>query len=186
VDLLTDEIESALGTLVIVARDGRLAGLDYADCGGRMIDALAARYGRTRLTPASNPFGFSRRIRDYLAGDLGAVDDVPVATGGTPFHREVWTALRRIPAGTTVTYAEMARKMGRPAAPRAVGAANARNPIAIVIPCHRLIGSDGSLTGYAGGLLRKRWLLAHEGALSARPRLPGRGPAPLPLGPLPE
>lgn len=185
VDLLTDEIESALGTLVIVARDERLAGLEYADCRDRMIEALTARYGRTRFTPASDPFGFSGRIRDYLAGDLRAVDDVPVAPGGTPFQREVWAALRRIPAGTTATYAEMAAGIGRPAAPRAVGAANARNPIAIVIPCHRLVGSDGSLTGYAGGLPRKRWLLAHEGALSARPRLAGSGPAPLWPGPVP-
>jgi len=99
------------------------------------------------------------------AGDLGAVDDILVEPGGTPFQRDVWMALRRVPAGTTVTYAQLAQTVGRPAASRAVGAANGRNPVSIVIPCHRMIGSDGSLTGYGGGLHRKRWLLGHEGAI---------------------
>jgi methylated-DNA-[protein]-cysteine S-methyltransferase len=114
------------------------------------------------LVPTRNPFRFSDRIEAYLAGDLAAIDDIPVDTGGTDFQQRVWTALRRIPAGTTVTYATLARRIGHPTAIRAVGAANGQNPIAIVIPCHRMIGHDASLTGYAGGLWRKRWLLNHE------------------------
>ena len=164
-DFLTDEVPSAVGLIVIVARDERLVSLDFGDCRGRMLAGLAARYGLVRLTPARDPFGVSRRINAYLAGDLGAVDDILVEAGGTPFQRDVWMALRRVPAGTTVTYAQLARTVGRPAASRAVGAANGRNPVSIVIPCHRMIGSDGSLTGYGGGLHRKQWLLRHEGAI---------------------
>ena len=179
-ELLIDEIECALGTVVLVARAGRLCGLDYGDGRDRLEATLAARYPDPRLVPALDPFGFSARLRAYLAGDLAAIDDIPVETGGTPFQRRVWTALRRIPAGRTVAYAALARRLGRPAATRAVGAANGRNPVAIVVPCHRLIGSDSSLTGYAGGLARKRWLLRHEGVA-----LPGRAaddrPRPLQL-----
>jgi methylated-DNA-[protein]-cysteine S-methyltransferase len=99
---------------------------------------------------------------------LGAIDSISVDTGGTPFQRQVWAALRSIPAGGTVTYADLARTLGRPSAARAVGAINGRNPVAIVVPCHRLIGRHASLTGYAGGLWRKRWLLSHEGAVLVR------------------
>jgi methylated-DNA-[protein]-cysteine S-methyltransferase len=185
VDLLTDEIGCALGTIVLVARAGRLCGLDYGDGGDRLRAMLKARYRDPRLVPAVDPFGFSTRLRAYLAGDLAAIDDIPVETGGTHFQRQVWMALRRIPAGHTVAYAALARRVGHAAAIRAVGAANARNPVAIVVPCHRLIGSDASLTGYAGGLSRKRWLLRHEGVVLAervardRPRpqrLPRAGP----------
>ena len=165
VDFFTDEVPSEVGLIVIAARDERLVGLDFGDCRGRMLAGLAARYGRARLKPVHDPFGVSRRINAYLAGDLGAVDDILVEPGGSPFQRDVWMALRRVPAGTTVTYAQLARAVGRPAAWRAVGAANGRNPVSIVIPCHRMIGSDGSLTGYGGGLHRKRWLLGHEGAI---------------------
>jgi methylated-DNA-[protein]-cysteine S-methyltransferase len=165
VDFLTDEVPSAVGLIVIAVRDERLVSLDFGDCRGRMLGGLAARYGPARLKRARDPFGVSHRINAYLAGDLGAVDDILVEPGGTPFQRDVWTALRRVPAGTTVTYAQLARTVGRPAASRAVGAANGRNPVSIVIPCHRMIGSDGSLTGYGGGLHRKRWLLEHEGAI---------------------
>ena len=164
-DFLTDEVSSAVGFIVIVARDGRLVSLDFGNCRGPMLAGLAARYGPMRLKPARDPFGVSGRINAYLAGDLGAVDDILVEPGGTPFQRDVWMALRRVPAGTTVTYAQLARTVGRPAAWRAVGAANGKNPVSIVIPCHRMIGSDGSLTGYGGGLHRKRWLLGHEGAI---------------------
>jgi methylated-DNA-[protein]-cysteine S-methyltransferase len=165
VDFFTDEVPSEVGLIVIAARDERLVSLDFGDCRGRMLAGLAARYGHARLKPVRNPFGVSRRINAYLAGDLGAVDDILVEPGGSPFQRDVWMALRRVPAGTTVTYAQLARAVGRPAAWRAVGAANGRNPVSIVIPCHRMIGSDGSLTGYGGGLHRKRWLLGHEGAI---------------------
>jgi methylated-DNA-[protein]-cysteine S-methyltransferase len=105
------------------------------------------------------------RFAAYLAGDLRAIDAIPVDPRGTPFQRGVWAELRRIPAGHTRSYAAMARAVGAPTAVRAVGAANGANPIAIVIPCHRVVASDGGLGGYGGGLARKRWLLAHEGAV---------------------
>jgi methylated-DNA-[protein]-cysteine S-methyltransferase len=165
VEFLTDEISGPLGTIVIAARDGRLACVDYDECRDRMMALLAARYGAIGLRPVPDPFGLSGSIRAYLAGDLAVIDDVPVETRGTPFQRRVWSALRRIPAGSTVAYADLARDVGRPAAPRAVGAINGKNPVAIVLPCHRVIGRDASLTGYAGGLWRKRWLLHHEGAV---------------------
>ena len=94
---------------------------------------------------------------------MQAIDEIPVQTGGTPFQSNVWRALRAIPAGTTLSYGRMAHRLKCPLAVRAVGFANGSNPISLVIPCHRLIGSDGSLTGYGGGLERKRWLLEHEG-----------------------
>src|SRR5262249_41858754 len=96
-------------------------------------------------------------------GDLGALDAVPVETGGTEFQRRVWRELRRIRAGTTLSYRQLARRIGRPDAVRAVAHANGSNPVSVVVPCHRVVGSAGSLTGYAGGLDRKRWLLSHEG-----------------------
>ena len=173
--LLTDEIPCAIGTLVIAARDGRLCGLDYDECRPRMMASLAARYGTVELRPASDPFGVSGRIRAYLGGDLDAIDAVRVETGGTAFQRRVWAALRRIRAGATVTYADLARAVARPTATRAVGAINGRNPVAIIVPCHRVIGKDGSLTGYAGGLWRKRWLLNHEGVVLGGARAAGAG-----------
>jgi len=179
--LLTDEIPCAIGTLVIAARDGRLCGLDYDECRHRMLASLAARYGTVELRPASDPFGVSGRIRAYLGGDLDAIDTVRVETGGTAFQRRVWAALRRIPAGATVTYADLARRVARPTAARAVGAINGRNPVAIVVPCHRVIGKDACLTGYAGGLWRKRWLLSHEGVALAGARAPAAGPDLQPL-----
>jgi len=172
--LLVDEIASPIGRIVIAARDGRLCALEFART--RVARQMIARYGRARLLPSRDPFGFSARIRAYLAGDLAAVDNIPVETGGTEFQRRVWRALRRIPPGETLSYGALARSLGRGAAARAVGAANGRNPVSIVVPCHRLIGVDAALTGYGGGLWRKRWLLRHEGADSAPPTLAGARP----------
>jgi methylated-DNA-[protein]-cysteine S-methyltransferase len=165
--LLSDHIPSVLGTLVIVVREGHLCAVDFDDCRQRMMASIDSRYGAVELCRTSDPFGVSSRIRAYLAGDFRAIDALAVETGGTPFQQQVWAALRAIPAGTSVTYAELARKVGRPPAARAVGTINGRNPIAIVVPCHRVVGADGRLTGYSGGLWRKRWLLQHEGALVA-------------------
>lgn len=111
-----------------------------------------------------DPLGVGDALRRWVGGALDALDAVAVAAGGTAFQREVWAALRRIPVGETTTYAALAASLGRPSAVRAVARANATNPVGIVVPCHRVIGSDGRLVGYAGGLWRKRWLLAHEGA----------------------
>jgi methylated-DNA-[protein]-cysteine S-methyltransferase len=128
-----------------------------------MMTLLQCRYGSFRLSQATDPYGFSSRMRAYLAGDYRCLDAIPVSTGGTAFQQEVWSALRAIPAGTTMTYGELAARLGRPGAYRAVGGTNAVNPIAIVLPCHRVVGADAALTGYAGGIGRKQWLLKHEG-----------------------
>jgi methylated-DNA-[protein]-cysteine S-methyltransferase len=104
----------------------------------------------------------TQAIRSYFAGDLSAIDKLPVKTAGTPFQREVWHALRKISCGTTISYGQLAKQINRPAAVRAVGLANGSNPIGVIVPCHRVIGSNGLLTGYGGGLERKRWLLEHE------------------------
>jgi methylated-DNA-[protein]-cysteine S-methyltransferase len=113
---------------------------------------------------AHDPHGAADILRAYFAGDLGAIDALPVRPQGTEFQVEVWAALREIPVGTTTSYGALAASLGRPKAVRAVGRANGTNPVAIVLPCHRVVGHDGRLTGYGGGLAAKRWLLSHEGA----------------------
>jgi methylated-DNA-[protein]-cysteine S-methyltransferase len=160
--LLVDEIPSPIGRIAIAARAGRLCALEFGPA--RLARRLAARYPGVPRTRVRDPFGLSAKIRAYLAGNLAAVDRIPVETGGTRFQQRVWRALRRIPAGGTRTYGGLARSLGLGAAARAVGAANGRNPISLVVPCHRLVGGDAGLTGYGGGLWRKRWLLRHEGA----------------------
>jgi len=160
--LLIDEIHSPIGRIAIAARDGRLCALEFGRA--RLVRQLTVRYPEAPRRRARNPYGVSVRLRAYLAGDLAAVDRIPVETGGTPFQQRVWRALRRIPAGHTMSYGTLARRLGVGAAARAVGAANGRNPISLVVPCHRLIGGDAALTGYGGGLWRKQWLLRHEGA----------------------
>lgn len=115
-----------------------------------------------RLDSAKNPHGLSERITRYFEGELDAIDRIPVETGGTHFQRKVWRALRSIPCGATTSYGALAKCIGHPAAVRAVGTANGANPVAVVLPCHRVIGANGSLTGYGGGMERKRWLLNHE------------------------
>jgi methylated-DNA-[protein]-cysteine S-methyltransferase len=173
--LLVDCIETPIGELAIVADEaGRLRAVDWTEHDDNMQRSLRLHYGEhgVSLTPARNPAGLSAAMRAYFAGNLKAIDDLPVATGGTEFQRQVWRALRQIPCGETVSYGELARRIGRPAAVRAVGLANGSNPISVVVPCHRVIGSDGSLTGYGGGIERKRWLLAHERRAGASPELP--------------
>jgi methylated-DNA-[protein]-cysteine S-methyltransferase len=163
VRLLTDRVDSPLGTILLAADGTHLCALDFGDCETRMTARLEDRYGRFHLARVRDPLGVSSRIRAYLAGDYGALDDIPVSAGGTEWEQRVWSALRSIQVGTVVSYGELARRLGCPRSTRAVGAANARNPVAIVVPCHRLIGAGARLTGYAGGLDRKRWLLQHEG-----------------------
>lgn len=162
-ELGIDRLESVLGTLLVVVDGRRLCALDYADTEERMALLLRRRYGAYRLSEVSDPSGFSSRLRAYFDGDIGCLDTVPLSLGGTAFQQQVWTALRAIPPGSVLSYGQLAAKLGQPRAYRAVGMSNALNPIAIVVPCHRLLGVDGSLTGYAGGLARKRWLLRHEG-----------------------
>ena len=161
----TSTLSTPVGTLHLGVRNGRLCILELSDP-ARFRDRLA-RSGEPHAAATS---AAHRRIvqalEAYFAGDTGALDTIEVdPLGGTPFQRSVWQALRSIPTGTTVSYLTLARRIGRPKAVRAVGAANGANPVPIVLPCHRVIGADGSLTGYGGGLPTKRWLLQHEGIL---------------------
>lgn len=165
-----DRTATPLGELMIIADEaGALRGIDWSDHEERLMRLLRRQYGGAcpALARARNPGGLTRALDAYFAGELAAIERLPAATGGTEFQRKVWAALRRIPCGTTLSYGALARQIGQPAAVRAVGLANGANPISIVVPCHRVIGGDGSLTGYGGGLPRKRWLLAHEGARAA-------------------
>ena len=162
--LAYDEIESPLGTLLLVAGPRGVCMLEFDSGAGQAKAHLAKRFGDVELRREADPHGWSSRLRDYLAGNLHALDSIPADTGGTAFQARVWAELRKIPVGATRSYADLARAIGRPAATRAVGTANGRNPVAVIVPCHRVIGANGTLTGYGGGLGRKRWLLAHEGA----------------------
>ena len=164
-ELLTDRIDTPIGEMLIIAdHDGNLRAVDWSDHNPRAEDFLRIHYGKKgfTLTPADNPGRLSQAIRNYFAGDLTAIDNLPTKTNGTPFQTQVWQALREIPCGTTVSYATLATRIGRPTAVRAVGLANGSNPIGVIVPCHCVIGSNGSLTGYGGGLSRKQWLLEHE------------------------
>jgi methylated-DNA-[protein]-cysteine S-methyltransferase len=169
--LLIDRIDTPIGEMSIVSdRDGNLRATDWTEHEARMRALLRRQYGEngSRLEPARNPNGLTHAIRSYFAGELKAIDILPVRTAGTPFQETVWRALREIPCGTTISYAELAERIGRPTAVRAVGLANGSNPVGVVVPCHRVIGSNGSLTGYGGGIERKRWLLEHENARTCR------------------
>ncbi len=148
--------------LLVSDDDGALRALEFADHEPRMLRMLAAHYGDVELRHGAAPAAIVRALDAYFAGAFAALDAIRTATGGTPFQRTVWRALRAIPAGTTKSYGELAREIGCPTASRAVGAANGANPVSIVVPCHRVIGASGKLTGYGGGLNRKRWLLAFE------------------------
>lgn len=174
--LVLDELESPIGTLRVVWRARAVCAVDFEE--GRMRNHLAARFGAVRLGSADGGRARVAPLRAYLRGDLAALDRLQIDPGGTPFQQRVWKALRGIPPGSTITYGALADRLGVPGGARAVGSANASNPIAVVVPCHRVIGADGSLTGYAGGVERKRWLLDHESRLRARPRPSTSGAAP--------
>jgi methylated-DNA-[protein]-cysteine S-methyltransferase len=160
--LLTDRIESPLGTIILVADGESLCALDFANRESRMIKLLHKRYPSFELVESKLP-EFSTKVRAYLDRDYGSLEDIPLNAGGTDFQQLVWQTLRTIPVGTTASYGQVASKLGKPTAARAVGMANSLNPIGIIIPCHRVIGANAKLTGYAGGLERKQWLLQHEG-----------------------
>jgi methylated-DNA-[protein]-cysteine S-methyltransferase len=162
-----DRMDTPIGELMVVADEqGRLRAVDWTDHEPRLRRLLRLHYGRPgfALEPEKDPGGLTAAMSAYFAGDLTRIEHLPVATGGTPFQRAVWGALRAIPCGTTVSYSDLARRIDRPSAVRAVGLANGANPVGVVVPCHRVVGKGGGLTGYGGGLDRKRWLLAHEGA----------------------
>lgn len=156
------EVETPLGALRLLVAEGVLRAVLFPE---EEESRLLARLGLAgRPVRAADPLGIVDRMRAYFTGDLLALDGVAVEPGGSAFAREVRLALRRIPPGTTRSYGELAATLGRPRAVRAVGRANATNPVPIVLPCHRVIGRDGRLTGYGGGIGRMAWLLRHEGA----------------------
>lgn len=155
--------KSPMTTLLLVSDDeGILRTLDFAEKEDRMHRLLRLHYGQYMLRDGSAPALVKKALKAYFDGDIDALDEIRVATNGTPFQRKVWKALREIPSGTTISYGRLATQVGHPGASRAVGAANGANPIGIVVPCHRVIGASGKLTGYAGGLSHKKWLLDHE------------------------
>jgi len=160
--LALSEVQSPIGTLYVVEGDAGVCALGFEDDRDATLAALRTRFG-SEPRAADQPTIAARRLRAYLDGDLDALDDVRVDARGTPFQQRVWAALRTVRRGRTATYGQIAQALGQPTATRAVGLANARNPVAIVVPCHRIVGANGMLTGYAGGLDRKRWLLRHEG-----------------------
>ena len=174
-ELVLERMPSPVGTIQLVYDDAALRALDFLDYEDRLHRLLRTHYGPYTLAAAARRGPYGDAIEAYFAGDLAAIDTIRVETGGTPFQRQVWRALRDIPAGQTISYGTLARQIGRPAAMRAVGLANGANPVGIVVPCHRVIGANGSLTGYGGGLPRKRWLLDHERRV-AEPSLFTGGP----------
>src|SRR6202012_6115051 len=149
--------------LLVTDADGALRALDWEDYEPRMRELLRRQYGAVVLQDRQSPRDISAALSGYFKGDLDRLNTIKWRVAGTPFQRKVWTALAKIPPGTTVSYGALAARLDSPKAMRAVGHANGSNPISVVVPCHRLIGANGALIKYGGGLERKRWLLAHEG-----------------------
>jgi methylated-DNA-[protein]-cysteine S-methyltransferase len=174
-DFIVDRLETPIGKLLVVEDgEGKLRLVHWADHEASLHRWLESRYRKHgyRMKPASGPLDATLALSRYFAGELAAIDELQVTSDGTEFQQEVWRALRNIPCGTTISYGQLAKQIGKPAAVRAVGLANGSNPIAVVVPCHRVIGSDGSLTGYGGGIERKSWLLRHERALAKETLFP--------------
>lgn len=159
--LRQEELETPIGRIVLVARGERLCSLAFTESWSRYRAALLRRFPDARLETAKG-LRPTAALRDYFAGRVSALARIAVDPGGTEFQNRVWSALRKLSPGTTASYGTLARAIGADGASRAVGAANGANPIAVVIPCHRLVGANGSLTGYGFGIERKRWLLEHE------------------------
>ena len=160
------DFDTVIGTLRVVGDDGGLDRIDLPNAAEGDPDPG----WQARRRPLPGPLDEAKRqLREYFEGERRDFE-LPLAPAGTPFQLRVWEELRRIPYGETISYGELARRIGRPTASRAVGAANGRNPLAIVVPCHRVIGADGTLTGYGGGLPVKETLLAHERRVASRTR----------------
>ena len=159
-----DRLATPIGTaLLITDGDGVLRALDWDEHATRMQELLRLQYGAVALRDARAPRDLKTALSGYFKGDLDRLETIRWQVAGTPFQRKVWTALPNIRAGTTMSYGALAAKLNAPKAMRAVGHANGSNPISVVVPCHRLIGANGTLVKYGGGLERKRWLLEHEG-----------------------
>jgi|HubBroStandDraft_6_1064221.scaffolds.fasta_scaffold677067_2 methylated-DNA-[protein]-cysteine S-methyltransferase len=163
--LAFDRLPTPIGEAVVMwDAAGALRVFDWSDHEPRMRRQLVRHYGPVTPTSDRAPRVLRDALTAYFDGEVERIDAIACATAGTPFQKAVWAALRTIPPGSTWSYGGLAARIGHPTAVRAVGLANGSNPIGLVVPCHRVIGADGSLTGYGGGLERKRWLLAHEGA----------------------
>jgi methylated-DNA-[protein]-cysteine S-methyltransferase len=161
-----DRLQTPIGiALLVTDADGALRALDWEDFEARLRQLLRLHYGVVVLQDAPAPDELKIALRRYFAGDLDGLRAINWRVAGTPFQRKVWTALSKIPVGTTTSYGALAAQLGMPQAVRAVGHANGSNPISVVVPCHRVIGANGSLTGYGGRLERKQWLLQHEGVV---------------------
>ena len=159
-----DRLATPIGIALLVTDvEGALRALDWEDYEHRMRELLRLHYGAVELRERAAPAAMKAALSGYFDGDLAQLASIAWRVAGTPFQRKVWTALATIPAGTTQSYGALAARLDMPKAVRAVGHANGSNPISVVLPCHRLIGADGSLVKYGGGLERKRWLLRHEG-----------------------
>ncbi len=174
--LRLDRLATPIGeALIITDAAGHLRALDWTDREPGMARLLRLHYGSVVPQPGEAPASIKRLLRRYFDGDIGCLAVIERRTGGTAFQRAVWAGLMTIPAGETLSYRALATRLGCPRSVRAVGLANGANPISIVVPCHRVISADGSLTGYGGGIERKRWLLDHEGAaFHDMPRRPAR------------
>ena len=159
-----DRLQTPIGTALLVTdADGVLRALDWEEYASRMKELLRLQYGAVVLKDARSPKDIRAALTGYFKGDLGQLNAIRWRVAGTPFQQKVWHALPKVSVGTTMSYGALAAKLNSPNAMRAVGHANGSNPISVVVPCHRLIGANGSLIKYGGGLERKRWLLQHEG-----------------------
>ena len=158
----TTEVTSPVGRLRLAARDSRVCVLTFAEDWPRLRARVERRWPDESLRRAPDPAGAADALRRYFDGDLDALAAVEVDLGGTPFQQRVWKAMRAIPAGGTLSYAALADAAGATGAMRAAGTASGANPVCVVVPCHRVVRSDGGLGGYGGGIDRKRWLLDHE------------------------
>lgn len=159
-----DRLETPIGVALLVTDErGLLRALDWEDHEQRMRGLLRLHYGAVDLKNALAASSIKAALSAYFRGDLDRLGEIEWRVNGTPFQCKVWAALPEIPVGSTLSYGALAARLGTPRAMRAVGHANGANPISVVVPCHRLIGADGSLVKYGGGLDRKRWLLRHEG-----------------------
>ena len=161
-----DRLETPIGVALLVTdAEGVLRALDWEDYAPRMKELLRLQYGAVVLKEARAPRQMLKALSAYFKGDLDRLGTIQWRVAGTPFQQKVWHALPKVPVGTTMSYGALAAKLKAPNAMRAVGHANGSNPISVVLPCHRLIGTNGSLVKYGGGLSRKKWLLEHEGVV---------------------
>lgn len=166
-ELFLDRMETPIGEMLLVTdAAGKVRALDWNDFEPRMAGLLDRYYGKGAYTLSAARETKAPRdaMRRYFAGEVNAIDEIAVEATGTAFQKSVWNELRNIPAGAPISYGTLAKRIARPKAVRAVGLANGSNPVGLIVPCHRVIGADGSLTGYGGGLPRKKWLLEHERA----------------------